>query len=193
MGSSSAQFSNSKKENTSSKKRGAGTKKEALTFRLDVLRNDEQRTLRLDHVLENGLNGSESGDLLLAEKDGCVLKLNLLGLGVGDEVRRHISAIKLHSLNHLKLSLECLSVLDGDDSLLADLLHSRGDELADFGVRVSRDGSNLGNLLLGRDHLGAGLEILDNLIDGIEDTTTVLRVRYVGRKSNNIGRSNEQR
>ena len=47
-----------------------------------------------------------------------------------------------------------LPVLDGDDPVPADLLHSVGDELAHGGVPVGGDGGHLEDLLGGRDVLG---------------------------------------
>jgi hypothetical protein len=51
---------------------------------------------------------------------------------VGHEVRREVAAVELHALDDLELVCEALGLLDGDDALLADLLHRVGQDLADL-------------------------------------------------------------
>jgi hypothetical protein len=52
-------------------------------------------------------------------------------LGVGDEVGREVAAVELHALDDSSsVSRSCL--FDGDDAVLADLVHRLGDELADL-------------------------------------------------------------
>ena len=48
-----------------------------------------------------------------------------------------------------------LRLLDRDHALVADLLHRLGEHLADLGIAVGRDGADLGDLVVGRDLLGA--------------------------------------
>ena len=86
-------------------------------------------------------------------------------LGVGDEVRGDVPAFKLHTLDNLELVLECLAVGDGDDTLLADLLHGARDEVADLALSVGGDGADLRNLLGGRDELSLALELRHHLVD----------------------------
>ncbi len=46
------------------------------------------------------------------------------------------------------VGLEALGLFDGDDAVLADLLHRLGDQVADLLVVVRRDGADLRDLLL---------------------------------------------
>ena len=81
-------------------------------------------------------------------------------LGVGDKVGRDVAAVELHTLDVLGLKLQALALLDGDDAVLADLVHHLGDQLADLPV-LGRDGRHVGDLFLGG-HLDA------LLVDGLD-------------------------
>ena len=88
----------------------------------------------------------QAGELLLVDEDVGVLELGHHLLGVGDEVGREIAAVELHALDDVELGLEALRLLDGDDALVADLLHGLGELGADLGVAVGGDGADLGDL-----------------------------------------------
>ena len=81
-------------------------------------------------------------------------------LGVGDEIGREIAAVELHALDDVEFGLEALGLLDGDDALVADLLHRFGDHLADRGVAIGRDRADLRDLV-GLGDLAAVLLDLD--------------------------------
>ncbi|KAJ0166013.1 hypothetical protein CTA2_9100 [Colletotrichum tanaceti] len=142
---------------------------ESLT--LNVLGNDDQRASHLGGSLKSGDDVLDGGDLLLGEEDEGLLELNLLRLGVGDEVGRDEAAVEAHTLGNLKLVNQGLALLDGDDTLLANLLHGVGDQATDLLVTVGRNGGDLGNLLAGGDISLVLLEVLDDGIDGSLDTT----------------------
>ncbi|GKT57007.1 unnamed protein product [Colletotrichum tofieldiae] len=142
---------------------------ESLT--LDVLGNDDQRASHLGRSLKGGNDVLDGGDLLLGEEDQGLLELNLLRLGVGDEVGGDKAAVEAHTLGDLELVNQSLALLDGDDTLLADLLHGVGDQTANLLVTVGRDGGDLGNLLAGGDISLVLLEELNDGIDGSLDTT----------------------
>ena len=97
-----------------------------------------------------------------------VFEDGLLAVGVRDEVRVQVALVEAHALGELELGAEGLRLLDGDDTLLADLVDRLGDELADRGVGGG-DGSGRGDLLLGVDLLGAGEELLGDRCDGLLD------------------------
>jgi hypothetical protein len=52
-----------------------------------------------------------------------------------------------------------LAFLDGDDTLIADLLHGLSNHLANRGVAVGENRADLGDLLIGRDLLGPALQV----------------------------------
>src|SRR5690606_3678954 len=75
-----------------------------------------------------------------------------------DEVRAQVAAVELHTFNHFQLVLQATTFFYGDHAVGGELaiavryaLHGIGNDLADAGVAVGRDGGNLLN----------GLAVLD--------------------------------
>src|SRR5690242_16536493 len=120
-------------------------------FALDILGHDQQRLPGLYDALEQGQYGLQAGQFLLVDQDVCVCQLGDHLLGVGDEVGRDIAAVELHALNDFELSLDTLGFLDGDHALVADLLHSFRNHLADLGLAIGGDRTHLGGLGRRRD------------------------------------------
>ena len=102
----------------------------------------------LERLLQHRQDLLDAADLLVGDQDQRLLELGLHALGVGDEVGRDVAAVELHALGVLDLELEALALLDGDDAVLADLLHHLGDQVADLLVR-GRDGGDVGDLRRG--------------------------------------------
>src|SRR5690606_6065000 len=151
---------------------------------LDVLGDDQQRTARLHHGLEDRQHRLQVRELLLVDQDVRVIQLDDHLLGVGHEVRAEVAAVELHALDHVELEFEALGFLDGDHAFLADLLHRLGDLLADFDVAVGRNNADLGDLLRARDVLRAALQVLDDLGHGeIDAALEVHRVDARGDRS----------
>ena len=138
---------------------------DSKSLTVDVLSDDEEGAALLLGSLEGGDDILNGGDLLLGEEDQRLLELNLGALGVGDEVGGDVTTVKLHSLGDLELVLNGLALLDGDDTLLADLLHGVRQELTDVGIAVGGDGGDLGDLLAGGDLLLVCAQVLDNGLD----------------------------
>src|SRR5215207_7137295 len=118
---------------------------------LDILGDDEERLASLDHRLEDREQRLERRQLLLVNQDVGILELDDHLLGVGDEIRREVAAVKLHALDDVKLSLGGLCLLDRDHALVADLFHRLGDHLANRSVTIRGDRADLRDLL-GRLH-----------------------------------------
>src|SRR5579859_2660232 len=114
-------------------------------FAFHVLGDDDQRLAGLHHGLEQRQELLQARQLLLVDQDVGVVHLNAHLVGVGDEVRRDIAAIELHAFDDVELGLEALRLFDGDDALVADLLHGLGEIVADFLVAVRGDGADLGD------------------------------------------------
>ena len=89
---------------------------------------------QLDGLLERRQELLDAGDLLVGDEDGRVLEDRLHAVGVGHEVGRDVAPVELHALGVFLLEAERLAFLDGDDAVLADLVHDLGDELADLGI-----------------------------------------------------------
>ena len=85
-------------------------------------------------------------DLLLVDQDPRVLEHALhLVFGVGDEVRRQVALVELHAFDDSTFGREALAFLDGDDAVLADLVHRVGQRMSPIsGVVVGGDGSRPG-------------------------------------------------
>ena len=104
-------------------------RRERLT--LEVLGDDDQRTAGLHDLLEHGQEVLHGRDLRVRDEDVRVLEHDLHAVGVGHEVRRDVALVELHALDELQLHAERLRLLDGDDAVLADLVHRVGDDAAD--------------------------------------------------------------
>lgn len=139
---------------------------DSKSLAIDILSNDEEGTALLLGSLKSGNDVLNSRDLLLGEEDQRLLEFNLGALGIGDEVGGDVAAVELHSLGDLELILNGLALLHGDDTLLADLLHGVGEELANVSVTVGGDGGDLGDFLAGGDLLLVCAQVLDNSLDG---------------------------
>ena len=98
-------------------------------------------------MMSSGLPGSATlleerdevaggADLLLVDEDVGVFEHGLHRGGVGDEVRARGSPCRTACLRQLDVGVEALAFFDGDDAVLADLVHRLGDHLADLLVLV---------------------------------------------------------
>lgn len=155
---------------------------------VDVLGNDDQRTAELLGSLKRGDDVLDSGDLLLRQQDQRLLKLDLLGLGISDEVGRDETAVELHALGNLELIINGLSLLNSDDTLLADLLHGVGKELADVCITVGRDGGDLRDLLAGGDVFLVRTEVFNNgLYGSLGSSPQIHRVASGGHVLDGLG------
>ena len=113
----------------------------------------KQRLAALGDLLEQREQVLHRADFLFVDQDVGVLEHGFHALRIGDEVRREVAAVKLHAFDDFELGLERLGLFDGDDAVLADLLHGLGDDLADGLIVVGGDGADLGDHVAG-DGLG---------------------------------------
>ena len=144
---------------------------------LDVLGDDQQRLAGLDDLLQQRQQILDRRHLRRHEQDVRILEDRFLTLGVGDEVTRDVALVEAHALGQLELQAEGVGLLDGDDTLVADLVHGLGDQLTDLGV-AGRDGGGGSDLLLGLDLLGRLEQRLGDLLDGLLDAA--LQAERVG-------------
>ena len=134
---------------------------------VNVLGDDQEGPPALSGNLERGQDVLQGRDLAFGQQDQRSLHLDLLRLDVGDKVGRDESSVEPHPLGDLDLILDRPSLLDGDDTLLADLLHGLGDDVTDVDVTVGGDGSDLGDLFRGGDDLFVLFENLEDLFNGL--------------------------
>jgi hypothetical protein len=109
---------------------------------LNVFSNEDEGLLFAHAVLEEGKELLDWGDLLVNQKDGSVLKLNLGGLLVGNEVRWHVTAVPSETFNVFYLSLEGFTFWDSDSSVSSELLENSSNKATDVTITVSRDSGN---------------------------------------------------
>ncbi len=81
------------------------------------------------------------------DQDIRIIQIDLHALGVGHEVRREISLIELHPLDHVQSCLDAFRLLHRDGPILTDLVHGLSDDITDFTVPVGRHGGDLGDLV----------------------------------------------
>lgn len=133
---------------------------------VNVLGDDDKWAAELLGSLEGWNDVLNGGDLLLGQKNKWLLELNLGGLGVGDEVWGDVTTVKLHTLGDLQLVVDGLALLDGNDTLLADLFHGAGEKSTNVSVAVGGNGSDLGDLCAGGDVALVLDKVIDNGVDG---------------------------
>ena len=116
-------------------------------FAIDIFGDDEQRAAGLGNLLKNRQQVTDVGNLLVVEQDERVFHQRLLLVAVVDEVRGQVATVKLHAFNDIQLVSQGFAIFNGDDAFLADFFHRIGDDLADIGIRVGRNGANLSDFL----------------------------------------------
>src|SRR6267154_1309666 len=116
-------------------------------FALDVLSDDQQRLAQLGNLFEKGKQVLHRADFLFVDQDARVFEHAFHPFGVGDKVGGEVAAVELHSFDHFERGLHGPRFLDGDDAVLAYLLHGFGDDAADLSIVV---GGNRADL---RDHV----------------------------------------
>src|ERR1700736_3867229 len=151
---------------------------QSLAF--DVFRDNHKRLAALHHRFEQRQQFVQRGELLLVDQDVGIFHFNAHFVGVGDEVGRDIAAVKLHAFDDLEFGLERLGLFNGDDALVADLLHGVSEELADFGVTIGGDGADLGDFLVRGDLLGVLDEVGDHGVHCQVDTTLQVHRIHAG-------------
>jgi hypothetical protein len=104
-------------------------RRERLT--LDVLGHDQEGSVQLRDLLEQGEQVLHGADALLVKKDEGLFEHGLHLDRVGDEIGREIPAVELHPLHHLDGRLRAFRFLDRDGALGADLFDRVRHELAD--------------------------------------------------------------
>ena len=122
---------------------------------LHILGDDEQLLAGLHHLLQQGQDVGDDGDLLIGDEDVGVVHDGLHLLGIGDHVGGDVAPVEHHALHHLGVGLGGLGLLDGDHAVGGDLLHGLGNQLADDRV-AGGDGAHTGDVIGAVDLLALG-------------------------------------
>ena len=136
---------------------------------IDVLGHDEQRLAQGDGLLEGRQELLDAADLLVRDEDRGVLEDRFHAVRVGHEVLRDVAPVELHPLGVFLLEADRLTFLDGDDTILADLVHDLGDQLTDLGIGGA-DGGHGRDLVAGGHRSGVLLELRDDGLDALVQT-----------------------
>ncbi len=118
------------------------------------------------------------------QQDHAVVEIRDHLVGVGDEVGAQVATVELHAFDDIGLGLEALVLFDGDDTLVADLLHRIRDLTADFSFAIGGDGADLsdfGGVVHGTCGLADGF---DNL--GRREVDAALEVHRVHAGGNRL-------
>ena len=107
----------------------------------------------LDDLLEQGQDLLNIGDLLIGDEDESVLENSFHLLGVGCHVGGWVAAVKLHAFNDLAVGICGLGLLNGNNAVLRDLLHSLGDQSADD-IVAAGDSADTGDITAAGNGLG---------------------------------------
>src|SRR5699024_8418713 len=135
---------------------------------LHVLGDDQQLLAGLNHLLQQGQQLLDVGNLLIGDEDEGVVQNGLHLLGVGDHIGGDVAPVELHALDDLAVGLGGLGLLHGDDAVVGDLLHGLGDQLADDLV-AGGHGAHAGDVVRAVDLLGVGLDGLHSGGGGLGD------------------------
>src|SRR5258708_25469998 len=112
-----------------------------------------------------------SGDLLIVDQDIRILQFRLQFFAVGNEIRRDITAIELHTFYYVNGSIGSFGFFYGDNAFFAYFSESLCDELADGVVIVGRDRSNLFDLPgIVANRLGLSTKVFYYFCDSFVDT-----------------------
>ena len=140
-------------------------------FAVDVLSDDQQRLAGLHDQLGHVHDVLLGGDLAGGQQNVRVFEHCGLVVSVGDEVRGDVALVETHALGEVEVQAEAVVVFNGHNAVLADLVQSLSDLLAD--LRVSGgDGGGSSDLVLGLDVLGGSDEFLDDDLGGLLDAAT---------------------
>ena len=140
-------------------------------FAVDVLGdNDHVLLASLQQLLQGGDQVGNGGNLLVGDDEVGIFDDGFHAVGVGDEVRRGVAAVDLHSLDVLNLVGKSAGLFHGNDAVLANFLHGLGDGLAD-GVFMGGKGGNLPDALARLHGLGHALQFGDHATHGGLDAT----------------------
>ena len=132
--------------------------------------------------LKQRQNVLQTANLLVKQQNVRTLHLTLHLLGIGHKVGRDIAAVKLHTLDHLHVSVGALGFLNGDHAVALHLLHRLGNQLTNLLVVIGAHSSDILNLTqVVANLLSLGADSLNNSTHGLVDATLhVHRVRSGG-------------
>ena len=118
------------------------------------------------------------------DQDVWIVQLDRHFFGVGDEIWRQVTAVKLHTFDNFELAFTALSFFDGNNAFLADLLHGVCNHLTDFSFTICRDRTDLCDFRRTSNWLRTLNEVSNNSINRCVDAA--LEVHWVHTRCNRL-------
>ena len=154
-------------------------------FTINIFGNNEQGLAHFGNLLKDRQKVFHVADFFLIDEDAGIFNIDFHFLRVGDEVRRKIAAIKLHTLNNIKSGIHGFCFFNGDNTFFPNFIHCLGNDIADGLVIVGRDSTNLGNLFLLFGRFGNIGKLCNNSCNGFVDTA--FNFHWIVAGSNKLG------
>ncbi len=115
-------------------------------FPFDIFCDDEERSSRLSHSLEDREELFDGSDLLLVEENEDIFQNALLRLRVGHEVGGDVAPVEIHPFDDIEGRFKPFALFHGDRAVFADFFHRFCNDFADLRISVGGDGGDLGDL-----------------------------------------------
>ena len=141
------------------------------SFAFHVFSNDHEGTVHLGNLFKHGQHVFHAGDFLLGAEDVRIVHFADHLFGVGHEIGGEVTAVKAHAFHHVHGGFQTLGFFNGDHAFLAHFGHGFGNDVADGGVRVGRNGADLGNFFLVAGGLGKVGQLGDQGFNGLVHAT----------------------
>ena len=139
-------------------------------FTLDFLGQDQQWRTTALHRLQHRDQVGHGADLAIGEQDQRVVEFADLTVGIGDEIRRAVTAVEGHAFGDLQFRRQRLGFLHGDDAIDADAIHRFGDHPTDFLITTGTHRGDLTNSVTGHG-LAALAQAANDLSSGLFHAT----------------------
>ena len=110
-----------------------------------IFSDNQQGLTRTGHFLQHWHQVLDGANFLIDDQQACILELCHHCFIVGNEVRRDVTAIELHPLDHFQFRGQGLGLFYRDHPVFGDLVHGLGDHLPYFRIVASRDRRHLGD------------------------------------------------
>ena len=115
----------------------------AQSLRVNIFRNDEQRTTRTKRFFQNWQHFLHVANLFVVYQNEWILVFSHHRISVRDEIRRQITTVELHTDNFIHVSIRSFCFFNCDNAIGRNPLHGVGNQRTNFVVVVSRNSRNL--------------------------------------------------
>src|SRR5690606_30599952 len=109
------------------------------SFFFEIFSNNRQRTAALSNFLQDMQNILHGADLLVIDHDVRVLKLSLHFFAVGNEIRRNISSVELHTFHYFHSSFGTFSFFHSNNTFFTHFGKSLRNQFTDGIIVVGRN------------------------------------------------------